>query len=200
MPVLYQMASGIYHPAIVAGNISGTTCDLCICTHGDDWEDGGDPSFTIRTYYQKAEGTSVGTWQVNPAGLGPQGIQGPAGEGFGTITINTPSRILGTAFQLSTTRPSFVTYSARIVSNLTVLGGQAGRIELLSDASNPPTTVRQRVAGGCVGTAVVGVALTDTVEAPMSYLVKPGDYVLLQGVNETGTPTFSLPAQTELIL
>lgn len=207
--VLFQSDTGRYRWAVVAGNIDGDTADLCVFSDGDEWENMALADNVTYMRYAKDMGTGVDEWMPNSAGQGPQGEpgeqgeqgpQGDPGEGFGTITLNTPSRTLGTAFQVSTTRPALVSYSARVVSALSLAGGQAGRVELRSDASNPPTTVRQRVAGGLTGTVVVGVAMSDTAEGTMTYLVPAGHYVLLQSVNETGTPTYSLPAQVEEIL
>lgn len=198
--VLYQSSTGRYRWATIVGNIDGNTADLCVFSDGDEWENMAISDNVAYMRYAKEMGTGVDQWQTNPAGTGPTGPQGPAGAGFGTITLNTPSRSLGTAFQPSTTRPSLVSYSGRVVSSLSISGGQSGRIELRSDSSNPPTTVRARVAGGITGTAVVGVAMSDTVEAPITYLVPAGHWVLLQSVNETGTPTYSLGAQVEQVL
>lgn len=89
-------------------------------------------------------------------------------------------------------------YSVRILSDVTVAGGQQGHVELRSDASNPPTTVRARIAGGITGTVVVGVSLTDTAEDELTYVVPVSHFVELVTVNETGTPTFTLEATTEI--
>jgi hypothetical protein len=115
-------------------------------------------------------------------------------------TTSTPGRALNTTFQPSATRPVLVMYSCRVVSSLTILGGQIGRIELRSDAASPPTTVRCRMAGGSTGTLAVGLNIQDEVEAVLVYLVPEGHNVRLVTVNETGTPTFSLVAQTEITL
>lgn len=121
----------------------------------------------------------------------------PAG---GSVTTSTPSRSLGAAFQPSATRATMGYYSARIVSTITLSGGQAGRVDLLSDSANPPTTVRARCAGGVTGTVVVGISVSDTVECPMSYLVPAGHFVLLQDVDESGTPTQTITTQAEQVL
>jgi len=160
-------------------------------------------------YQAVPQGTTVGTWEPNPAGIGPTGATGPqgatgatgpAGAGFGTLSPSTPSRAFGTAFQPSTTVPTFVSYSARVVSALSLVTGQAGRVELRSDTSNPPTTVRARVAGGSTGTLAVGLAIADIAEGPLAYIVPAGHYVNLVTVNETGTPTYSITSQVEIPL
>lgn len=113
------------------------------------------------------------------------------------LVVTTPARAFGAAFQLSTTRPTEVHYSARIDSTMSLTGGQVGRVDLLSDASNPPTTVRARVAGGATGTLSLGLSVTDTTEGELSYTVPAGHYVLLQAVDEVGAPTQTITAQVE---
>lgn len=111
--------------------------------------------------------------------------------------ITTPARPLGVAFQPNVGRSTLAYYSVRIESELTLAGGARGRVELLSDAADPPTTIRARVAGGVTGTVVLGVDITDYVEAPLTYLVPPGHFVLLQSVDEVGTPIYTITTQTE---
>lgn len=116
----------------------------------------------------------------------------------GAPTVVTPTRALNTPFQPSLTNTVEVFYSARVVSALSLAGGQAGRIELRCDANNPPTTSRGRVAGGSTGTLAVGLNIVDTVEGQLTFKVPPGWWVSLVTVNEAGTPTYSLTSQAEL--
>jgi hypothetical protein len=89
-------------------------------------------------------------------------------------------------------------YSIRVSSTVSIAGGQAGRVELRSDASSPPVTVRARLAGGSTGAVVVGVAITDIMEGELSYVVPAGDNVQLTTVDEVGTPTYTLVVVTEI--
>jgi hypothetical protein len=188
-PVIYRDTSTEYHTGLVAGNISGSNADLIVFSNGDTWSGGQTRDSAIIPQWGCSQGTAVGDWL--PAVLPYLND---------TFTVANNSRSIGTAFQPSTTRPVLFICSVRIVSALTISGGAAGRCELLSDSSATPTTVRARVAGGCTGTVVVGVSLTDTAEATMAWLVPTGDYVKLATTNETGTPTFTLTAQWELTL
>lgn len=113
------------------------------------------------------------------------------------VATSTPSRSLGTAFQPSTTYTTAVYYSARVSAPLSLAGGAVGRIELLSDSANPPTTVRGRVAAGESGTVVVGISMAGVSEGQLHYIVPVGDYVLLQSVTESGSPTYTITTQTE---
>lgn len=110
---------------------------------------------------------------------------------------STPTRTFGVAFQPSADRMTRVQYSARVVAESTVIAPQGGRIELLCDATNPPTTVRGRVAAGVtVSSGTVSV----TNEGVLTYLVPPGHYVLLQTVDEADPPTYSITTQVEQTL
>lgn len=115
-------------------------------------------------------------------------------------STSTPSRTLGTAFRPSVSRLIVVYYSARVSTPLTISGGAVGRVELLSDSSNPPTTVRARVACGSTGAVLVGTSTATLCESELHYLVPIGDYVLLQSVTESGSPTYSINAQSEQTL
>lgn len=187
--VLLQTDTNRFRYATIAGNISGNTADLCAFSDGNDWESQALAANLGYMMFGKTQGTGVGQWQpiVDPANISP--------------TVSTPTRTIGgSPHQVSSTRPALVAYSARVVSAITLTAGQAGRIELRSDSSNPPTTVRARVAGGITGTLVVGATLTDINEKTLTYLVPAGHFVQIVSVNETGTPTYSLGAQVEEVL
>jgi len=125
----------------------------------------------------------------------------PPLAGFiGTPVVAHPVRVLNTTFQPSATRPVLGIYSVRIASSLTLTGGQAGRVELRSDAASPPVTVQCRAAGGSTGTVIVGVSIVDTAEAVLVYLFPEGHNGQLTTVNETGTPTYTLTRVTEITL
>lgn len=103
------------------------------------------------------------------------------------------ARQLNTAFQPSTTRPVEGWYSVQI--RLTATTAQAGQIELRSDASNPPTTVRHRMRyqrpASLIGDGTVGSVL--------SYKIPIGHYVSLATVTDPGSAaiTYELHQHTE---
>lgn len=115
-------------------------------------------------------------------------------------TVSVVSRTLGTAFKPSATRPVLCLYSGRVASSLSLAGGSGGRLELVSDSAATPTTIRARVAGGSTGTLAVGLGVNDVAEGLLMYMAPANDNVLLRGVNETGTPTFTLTTQIEIML
>ena len=149
-----------------------------------------------------AKGDTGATGPQGPAGAagatGATGPQGPAG--FGTVAPSTSARAIGTVFQPSTTKAVECSYSVKTqVTNPLLAGTSTTTVRLLSDASNPPTTVRDVVeATSGVGVSVT-LALTTSNTAALRYIVPPGHYVLLQQ-SISGTGVATLVAQTEEVL
>lgn len=112
-------------------------------------------------------------------------------------SASTPTRVIGTTFQPSTSRAVWCAYTAQIVANFSLAGGQTGTMQLLSDSSNPPTTVRATVTNGLTGTIAVGLNMNGTQAVGLSYLVPPGDFVRLV---TSGTATTTLTTQAEVTL
>jgi len=114
------------------------------------------------------------------------------------VTSTTPARVFGTAFQPNATRASFCSYSAKIACVAAIGGGaQEGKIELLSDAANPPTTVRATMANRLSLALALTLSVTDEKTMPLYYLVPAGHYVKLVTTQVVGTPTFTLITQVE---
>lgn len=118
----------------------------------------------------------------------------------GAPVVAHPARLLNTTFQPSATRQTLLIYSVRIDSEITLAGGERGRVELLSDTSSPPTTVQCRTAGGITGTVVVGISMVDHQEGILTYLCPEGHNVRLSTVNEVGIPEYTLTRVTEITL
>lgn len=129
----------------------------------------------------------LGWWQISLSGVD-------------SVVHSTPSRTLGTAFQPSLSRLTHVCYSVKVDTVLTLTGGQEGRIEILSDSANPPTVIRGSAPGRNTGTVVVGMTMTNSSGGSLCAMVPPKDYVLLRGVNVTGTPTYTITQQVEDLL
>lgn len=139
---------------------------------------------------------------AGPTGAaGPQGATGATGPaGLGTVTPSTPTRAIGTAFQPHATKAVECSYAVKAqVTNPLLAGTSTTTVRLLSDASNPPTTVRDVVeATSGVGVSVT-LALTTSNTAALRYIVPAGHYVLLQQTI-SGTGVASIVAQTEEVL
>lgn len=153
-------------------------------------------------------GPQGATGPQGPAGLtgatgatGPQGATGAQGPaGFGTVTPSTPARAIGTAFQPHATKAVECSYAVKAqVTNPLLAGTSTTTVKLLSDAANPPITVRDTVeATSGVGVSVT-LALTTSNTAALRYIVPPGHWVLLQQTI-SGTGAASIVAQTEEVL
>lgn len=144
------------------------------------------------------------------APTGPTGPTEPTGQTGATAlaveALASPARTLDTSFQPSSTNQTFVTYSVTVVTSLkggSGLGGVA-RIELRSDASNPPTTVRASGGGSLTSipnTVPAGVTITTAVQVALTYVVPAGHFVKIASVGGQGSPTltaFSLDVVTEI--
>lgn len=130
---------------------------------------------------------------------GDTGTTGPAG--LGTVTpVASPNRALNTTFQPHATKAVWCQYSIAITSTFTILGGQEGKVELLCDAASPPTTVRATAANANTGAIAIAITLNQKSTFTLQCLVPAGHYVRLPTSNVTGTPTFVLVSQCEMLL
>lgn len=111
---------------------------------------------------------------------------------------SAPGRALNTNFQPSVSRPTLVIYTVRIqgaaTANLT-----GGRCELRSDSAATPTTNRCQVRSEWKVTGTL-TTMNQQVDGVLTYLVPAGDFVRLNTTVENGAATFTLIAQTEIVL
>lgn len=144
------------------------------------------PERGVWVEYWTREGATVG-WTVD------------AGPGiYGVTSTATPTHTLGSAWQNTTHRPVLGSYSVRIASTQSLIGGAAGRVELaIGSGSGSQTTVCGRLAGGNAGVTASGA---DTVEGTVSCMIPPGWWGILRSTNEVGTPTYTITTQIEQAL
>lgn len=120
-----------------------------------------------------------------------------------TVTQSTSSRALNSVFQISTTRNALVFYSVQETVTANITGGQNGDVvlEIASD-SGMTTNVQTVSIGGLGQTYTLAVALqgVQPQTGVVAGLVPAGYYARLRTVNNTGTPTFSIRAQQEVLL
>lgn len=190
-------------PAGAAGQdgntiISGSGSPSSGVGHDGDWYM-DESSFMM--YGPKASGSwGLATSIIGPTGpTGATGAQGPAGI-IAAVTPNTPSRSFGTTFQPSSTNHVQCSYTiAQSVTNPLLAGTSVAEVQLLSDSSNPPTTIRKRARlSSGVGVAVA-VAITQQQSIPLDYLVPAGHYVRLVA-STSGTSSNSISDQIEEVL
>lgn len=136
-----------------------------------------------------------------PGPKGDPGPTGPAGApGLVSVVPSVTTRALGTAFQPSATKATFVSYSVKTsVTNPLLVGTSTATVTLLSDAATTPTTERARVeASSGVGVSVT-LALTTSNTAQLSYVVPAGHWVRLVS-SVSGTGMTAIVSQVEATL
>lgn len=141
--------------------------------------------------YTITDADFIANWPIN-------GVVDPANWSY-----TTPTRSLNTAFQVSTTRNSRVSYAVSIAATLSLTTGQSGTVVLeYADDSGFTTNVKtiQSSINANTGSLAIGLNLTQTVTASVSGDVPSGKYVRLRTVNNTGTPTFTFVSAQEVLL
>lgn len=120
-----------------------------------------------------------------------------------TITPSAVSRSLNSAYQISATKGSMVSYSVDIATSVSLSGGAVGTVFLeYADDSGFTTNVVevQRSVNGNTGTLVVGLTLNQSGTAALGGFVPVAKYVRLRTANTTGTPTFTYRSGQEAII
>lgn len=67
----------------------------------------------------------------------------------------------------------------------------------MSDASNPPTTVRATIANQNTSALTIGLTVVNNQTGQIIYVCPATHYMKLVSTNTTGTPTYTMVAQTE---
>lgn len=180
------------------GSIGSTGLQGIQGTKGDAGSQGikGDTGLTGSQGIQGTAGTNGTNGATGSTGSqGTTGATGPAG--LGTVIPSTPTRVLGAAFQPNASKATLCSYSISLsVTNPLIAGNSTAQVQLLSDSSNPPTTVRSTVAAGSSVSIAVAIALTTSNTTPLDYIVPAGHYVKLVSTT-SGTASASIVAQTE---
>lgn len=117
-------------------------------------------------------------------------------------SYTNPSRTLNSAFQISTTRNSQVSYAVSIAATLSLTSGQSGAVVLeYADDSGFTTNVKtvQSSMNQNTGSLTLGLNLTQTIMACLSGNVPAGKYVRLRTINTTGSPTFTFVSSQEVL-
>lgn len=122
-----------------------------------------------------------------------------AGTNRGQIAA---TRTLNAAFQISTTRDAWVTYSVQITVTASIAGGQNGDVvlEIASD-SGFTTNVQTLAISGLGQTYTLAIALQGVQPQTgiVTGYVPAGYYARLRTVNNTGTPSFAYRAGQEVL-
>lgn len=171
------------------------------------------------THWKMALPNFIDYWESNNPGMTISNIVSPyimptgttteyiRGDGtfatFPTRSQASSTRSLNSAFQVSTTRDSFVNYSVDIATSVSISGGEVGTVHLeIADDSGFTTNVQQigRESSGSTGTFVLGLAIDQTGTASLSGFVPAGKYVRIRTADTTGTPTFTYQVGQEVLM
>lgn len=116
------------------------------------------------------------------------------------VTPSVPTRALNTAFQISATNNALACYSvAMTTTNPLLAGSSTAQVQLVSDVSATPTTVRGTVATSSSVALAVAIALTTGNTVQLCYMVPAGAFVKLNS-STTGTASVTIASQSEEIL
>lgn len=148
---------------------------------------------------QGATGSTGATGTQGIQGVkGDTGAQGSAGTPANlSYAPSTPSRTLNTTFTPDATKAVFVVYTIQIVCTATLIGGQTGAVQLLSDTASTPTTVRDTIANSNSVSLAIAVTVVNSQTASLHYLVPPNHNVKLVS---SGTATISIISQSEVTI
>ena len=142
-----------------------------------------------------ANGANGATSPTGATGATGPGLTGPTGTGAGfTVTPATTTRILEQVFTPSPTNNTFCSYTIELGGP--TAAGPTGTdiiVELLSDAANPPTTVRATARLNFIGTSGDLIRIRQT----LAYIVPLGDNVLLTNSTNVGGGIPVIVAQVE---
>lgn len=122
---------------------------------------------------------------------------------------NAPGRSIvtgtgATGFQISSTRDASVSYSPTIVTTATIGGGSSGSVVLeicSTNSSTPGDWIEiSRMTNGQVITLALTLQSVQTISSSIVGTVPAGYYAKIRSINNTGTPSYSINSQQEVLL
>ena len=85
--------------------------------------------------------------------------------------------------------------SVKITNTLSLTSGSAGRVQLLCDAANPPTTIVQTRSLENTGSLTIGLNLQQSGTLGFDFTIPKTFNYLFQSTDETGTPVYLIVNQ-----
>lgn len=156
----------------------------------------GSTGATGSTGAQGAAGSAGAT-----GAAGATGSTGATGPGALVTSSSTPTLTIGgAAVQFDASHDTEYTASIKIVTTLSLSGGAAGHVDLVCDASSPPTTIVETVQSESTGTLTIGLSLQSSNTLVLRWRVPAGHRCKLTSTNDTGTPTYSIVRQALQVL
>lgn len=112
-----------------------------------------------------------------------------------------PIRTLNSAFQISATCDTIVSYAVDIAATISLVTGQAGQVilEYADDAGMSTNLITVNSATSAnTGALTIGLALTQTTTGTVAGVIPAGKYARLRTANTIGTPGFSFRSAQEI--
>lgn len=113
------------------------------------------------------------------------------------IQVSFRSITAGTAYTPSVSRYTLVSIPVQIGCTVTLTGGAAGNYALQTSPDGTTYTTVAQLTNSSTGTLVVGLTLNNTNGASLAAVVPPNYFYKLVSTSTTGSPTFSILAQSE---
>lgn len=178
---------------------TGTVTSVNLSSSGDLVFSGG-PITTSGTIAANLSTTGVTAGTYDWVTVDTKGRVTAAANSPVPTAIASGARNLNQAYQVSATRPAFISVSPAISCNLSLSGGQAGNAQLQISANGSTGWIVVGVLQSSnTGTLTIGLNTTQISGAPMDVALPAGYYWRIATTNTTGTPTFTFNGGYELI-
>lgn len=139
------------------------------------------------------------TLEISQGGVAKRATRSLVVDKVQALSPSTSSRALDSAgFQPSSTKNVLCVYSIKLSAQSLLLAGSEIKVELLSDASSTPTTVRGTISSATGG--VLNIINSNTLQ--LTYEVPVGHYVILKSTKVSGGAggsSASIVSQTETV-
>lgn len=130
--------------------------------------------------------------------IGPIGVTGPIGpQSILSYALGVTTRALNSVFTPHATFAVLACYTFEISCTASLSGGQSGSVLFKTDNTVTPSAVVAQVYNSNSVALAIALTAVNTQRAPISYLVPPGQNVLL---TSAGNASISMINQSEVIL
>lgn len=165
-----------------------------------DFTVSGSPVTTSGNITANLTTTGVATGTYDWVTVDTKGRVTAAGNTPLPTAIASGGRNFNQAYQLSSTRPSFISISAQLSCSLTLTNGQAGNVQLQLSANGSSGWVTYgTLTASNTGVLVVGLSTAQASGGQLTVPIPAGYYWRALTTNTTGTPTYTFNGGYEII-